>query len=57
MVTLTAEPSGDSEFTGWSGDVGGTINPLTIVMNGNKSITAVFTDSNFTNYLPSILGE
>jgi hypothetical protein len=57
MVTLTAVPSGNSEFTGWSGDAEGTINPLPIIMNGNKAITAAFTDSDFANYLPSILGE
>jgi hypothetical protein len=41
-VTLTAVPSGDSSFQGWSGDLSGTTNPTTIIMNGNKSVSALF---------------
>ena len=42
QVTLTAVPGVDSEFLNWSGDASGSTNPLTITMNSNKSITAVF---------------
>jgi hypothetical protein len=58
-VTLTATPIGDAEFVGWSGAAGGATNPLTIVMDANKSITATFFEEAFaaTTYLPSILGD
>lgn len=41
-VTLTANPSAGWGFSHWSGDVSSAENPLEIVMNGNKSITANF---------------
>ncbi len=43
-VTLTANPATGYVFSGWSGDASGTTNPLTVTMNGNKSITATFTE-------------
>ncbi len=42
-VILTATPNAGYTFTSWSGDATGTTNPLTVVMNANKSITANFT--------------
>src|SRR3989344_1794864 len=42
-VTLTATPNSGYQFGSWSGDASGTVNPLDIIMNGNKSITAIFT--------------
>jgi hypothetical protein len=42
QVTLTAVPGTNSQFLNWSGDASGSTNPLTITMNTNKSITAVF---------------
>jgi hypothetical protein len=42
-VTLTAAPDAGQQFLGWSGDVSGTQNPLTVVMNAGKVITAQFT--------------
>lgn len=41
-VQLTATPNSGYTFTGWSGDASGTTNPLTVVMNTNKNITANF---------------
>jgi len=46
VVTLTANPTTGSTFTGWSGDASGTTTPLNVTMNSNKSITATFTDIN-----------
>jgi GH35 family endo-1,4-beta-xylanase len=41
-VTITATPAQGSVFSGWSGAFTGNTNPLTITMNGNKSLTAMF---------------
>jgi len=40
IVTLTASPGPGNTFTGWSGDVNATNNPLVISMNANKTIEA-----------------
>jgi len=42
-VTLTAESEEDWTFSGWSGDVTSSDNPLMVIMDNNKSITATFT--------------
>jgi endo-1,4-beta-xylanase len=42
-VTITATPLQGAQFSGWSGAVSGSANPLTIAMDGNKSLTANFT--------------
>ena len=41
-VTLTATPNAGYEFTGWIGDASGTTNPLTITMDSDKTVTAIF---------------
>jgi trimeric autotransporter adhesin len=41
-VTLTAAPATDCVFTGWSGDASGKSNPLVLLLNTNKLITANF---------------
>jgi len=49
-VKLTATASAGYTFSSWSGDATGSTNPLTVIVNGNKNITANFTSnaSNFT---------
>ncbi|NQT80496.1 MAG: S8 family serine peptidase [Candidatus Aminicenantes bacterium] len=42
QVPVTAVPSTGYQFSGWSGDVSGTTNPITITMDSGKSITASF---------------
>ncbi|WP_461489127.1 InlB B-repeat-containing protein, partial [Pontibacter sp. HJ8] len=42
-VKLTATPASEYQFSGWSGDASGNINPLIVTMEGNKAITATFT--------------
>ncbi len=41
-VTLTATPDPGESFTGWSGDLSGTQNPIDIVMDTSKQVTANF---------------
>ncbi len=45
VVTLQAVPSPGWRFGGWSGDVSGTRNPVTVTMDADKSALAVFTES------------
>jgi len=45
-IVLTATPPTDYFFTGWSGDASGNTNPLTITMNSDKNITAIFVAEN-----------
>lgn len=54
-VTLTATANPGWTFTGWDGDASGDVNPLTIIMDANKSITAHFTEETFGLFLPLIL--
>lgn len=44
-VTLTATPAAGYQFAGWSGDLTGTTNPATIIMDANKTVTATFTET------------
>ncbi len=41
-VTLTATPAAGYEFDRWEGALTGSTNPATLVMDSNKSVTAVF---------------
>jgi len=41
-VTITAIPDSGYEFSNWSGDASGADNPITVTMDGDKSITANF---------------
>lgn len=43
VVTLTATANTGSTFTGWSGDVISSTNPITITMDAGKTVTATFT--------------
>lgn len=47
-VTVTAVPAAGWHFSNWTGDLTGSTNPTTIVMNGNKSVTAVFAQDMYT---------
>ena len=41
-ISILASPSTNYLFKNWSGDISGTMNPTTVLMNSDKSITAVF---------------
>ncbi len=42
VVTLTALPDPGFGFAGWSGDLAGVVNPTTLVMDANKTVTGTF---------------
>jgi photosystem II stability/assembly factor-like uncharacterized protein len=44
-VTLTAKPADGYSFTGWSGDLSGETNPVTVKVDAEKHITARFTEN------------
>jgi uncharacterized repeat protein (TIGR02543 family) len=48
IVTLTAIGGSGWTFSSWSGNLSGSQNPKTITMNGNKSVTAHFTQNQYT---------
>ncbi len=50
QVTLTAVANSGYVFSNWSGDLTGTQNPATIVMDSNKSVTANFTQQQTQQY-------
>jgi uncharacterized repeat protein (TIGR02543 family) len=45
VVQLTAVPVTGYSFSSWSGDTTGTTNPTTITLNGDKTVTATFTQN------------
>jgi hypothetical protein len=48
VVTLTANPFIGWSFDHWSGNLSGNANPTTIIMNENKTVTANFTQNQYT---------
>jgi hypothetical protein len=53
-VTLTATPTNSSTFANWTGDLTGTAD--TIIMNSNKSVTAIFNPPT-TTYAAVVLDD
>ena len=53
-VTLTATPANGFAFTGWSGAISGSSNPVTVVMSSNKSVTATFTAISANEFTVSV---
>jgi uncharacterized repeat protein (TIGR02543 family) len=47
-VQLTASAAPGWAFAGWSGDLSGMTNPDSITMDGNKTVTATFTQYQYT---------
>ncbi len=48
VVTLTATPTPGWSFANWTGDTTGTANPVEVTITGNTSITANFTQDEYT---------
>lgn len=46
-VQLNAIPDPGYAFTGWSGDIAGLENPVTLYMDSDKNISAIFTETNY----------
>jgi hypothetical protein len=44
VVTLTATADSGWQFDNWSGDLSGSTNPTTIIMNSNKTVTVTFSE-------------
>jgi uncharacterized repeat protein (TIGR02543 family) len=53
VVTLTATASPGWTFASWTGDATGATNPVTVTMNGNKAVTANYTQQ-WRFYLPVV---
>lgn len=45
VVTLTATPAAGLAFSRWEGGLTGTSNPATVAMTGDRSVTAIFTET------------
>ncbi|NLO70538.1 MAG: T9SS type A sorting domain-containing protein [Porphyromonadaceae bacterium] len=45
VVSVNATPASGWEFSNWTGAASGSTNPINITMNGNKTLTAVFVQS------------
>ncbi|WP_069657950.1 ice-binding family protein [Arcticibacter eurypsychrophilus] len=56
-VSLTATPNQGYIFSSWSGDATGSANPLTVIMNSNKNITANFIPAPTVGPAPINLGS
>ena len=48
VVQLTATPAVGYSFANWSGDASGSTNPVSVTMDGNKNVTANFTQNTYT---------
>ncbi|HSU52983.1 MAG TPA: LamG-like jellyroll fold domain-containing protein, partial [Candidatus Dormibacteraeota bacterium] len=64
VVQLTAVPNAGYSFLGWASNASGTLNPLSVTMNGHSNITAIFgvtnaptADYQFQNNLHSSVGN
>jgi uncharacterized repeat protein (TIGR02543 family) len=55
-VEVTATAASGWTFTGWSGDLSGTDNPASVVMDANKSVTATFEEASADTTAPVVSG-
>jgi hypothetical protein len=56
-VQLTANSASGYNFSDWSGNASGSANPITVTMDGDKSVTANFIvpePPEFKIYLPTV---
>ena len=55
-VTLTAAPATGYTFVNWTGDVTGSVNPVTVTMDGPKSVTANYSLNTYSLSVTSAHG-
>lgn len=53
-VEVTATPADGWEFTGWSGDISSSDNPITVTMNEDTELTAEFSEIETVSYELSV---
>jgi hypothetical protein len=56
-VAVTAVPDAGFSFTGWSGDLSGATNPETLLVDGNKTVSASFAQSFTVSVTPTSGGS
>jgi hypothetical protein len=56
VVELTAVPSTGWSFDYWSGDLTGSVNPTTILIDGDKAVTAAFTQNMYSLIVATVGG-
>jgi uncharacterized repeat protein (TIGR02543 family) len=56
-VTLSATPENGWTFSGWSGDLNGTSNPTSIIIDNNKAVTATYTQNQYTLTMATSFGS
>ena len=56
-VQLTAVPATGYHFVSWTGDTSGSANPLGLIMNGNKTVTANFAANLYTIGITAVNGS
>jgi NOL1/NOP2/fmu family ribosome biogenesis protein len=56
-VTLKAAPNKDYSFTNWSGDLSGGTNPITLVIDADKSVSAGFAIKAFSLTVTAVGGS
>jgi hypothetical protein len=57
VADLRAAPVEGYEFSAWSGDLSGSANPTTIIMNGDRAVTAEFAPVVFTLTIQGLHGS
>lgn len=57
LVELNATADLGWTFSGWSGDLSGTSNPVSITMNSSKTVTATFTKKSSTQLIQELIEE
>jgi regulation of enolase protein 1 (concanavalin A-like superfamily) len=57
VVELSAVPSAGWEFAGWSGDVSGSVNPVSVTLNADVSVQALFVEDVPVSLTTSVVGD
>jgi uncharacterized repeat protein (TIGR02543 family) len=55
VVQLIATPNAGWSFVNWTGDLTSSVNPASVTIHGNTSVTANYTRNEYTLFLPLTL--